>query len=417
MSRMELFLWMALVAGVRPEYLYFSTPGDSVHPAGFYGSRINSSDGNFEDLFENGLNCVQYKTHTKTNLNIQSVSFDHVTKQALVSVYRDDHLTLVSKKLCQPDVTTSCSNSSTHVLFYEADLVFEKIGPFALHNGSVYFLLNRVEVLDVIVSQSDIELRRMEGCEEKYPVDGSTAFDVESCSKLISRLHTERFEDNQRMTSLGSLLVVGNKQPSFLTLLRHVTFTSSGTYASVEVILVLISPGGQRTTLDSQEVDTGFLTWNLHQLGDISYNDGLLCWSVVDRILCADWEPSSVELRNIRVLLSRGQATDVCKTAMQGQDLLSDVITGVAIRDKTGPVVYFGCATEPQAPAGSLGGAGLIDGSRIVALKSNSSVLFAGSMFYFETCDSDTAYVTDAVGKLAPTLVCILIISALTHTW
>ena len=72
-----------------------------------------------------------------------------------------------------------------------------------------------------------------------------------------------------------------------------------------------------------------------------------------------------------------------------GQDLLAEVITGVAIADTDSLSVYFGCVSEPQARVSSLGGAGLlrISGSDILPLRSNTSMVYAGSMFVTDACN------------------------------
>lgn len=75
-------------------------------------------------------------------------------------------------------------------------------------------------------------------------------------------------------------------------------------------------------------------------------------------------------------------------TATAGQELLTEVITGVAISKAANSEIFFGCATEPAAPAGSLGGGGVLDVSKgqVTALKSNSSLVYAGSMLVTDVC-------------------------------
>ena len=48
----------------------------------------------------------------------------------------------------------------------------------------------------------------------------------------------------------------------------------------------------------------------LHHIGQVAYRDGRLCWSALDRIICADWNPDG--LANVRTVLAPGKTAGIC---------------------------------------------------------------------------------------------------------
>lgn len=332
---------LILLLGASGEDLYFSTPGDSTHLTGFYGGSLNSTSGilgEFDDLFENNYGCAYHGDQSQENLFTQSISLDPISRQILLSAVTDYQLTLVSTRICLSEPHPTCTKDTTQVQFYKAELDAEKIGPFAFYNSDVYFILNRLTTLDVTLTRSDTELRKLTGCEDSYPIDSSSAFDLDACSSLITSLNVEQFgeRDSRQITALDTLLAVpegSDQQPSFFVLLRNITMDDNGSYQSLQLILVLVDSQGRKSTLSTQDVSTDFLKYNLQQIGGISYKDGEICWSVIDRILCAEWN-SRKGLTNVRVVLERGQGKDVCRTGeciIVCNELCSDVIMSILV--------------------------------------------------------------------------------------
>lgn len=54
-----------------------------------------------------------------------------------------------------------------------------------------------------------------------------------------------------------------------------------------------------------------FAEHEIAHLGGIDYRDGLLCWTMLDRIFCADWD-GEYDLQNMRTAVSSGSAAHVC---------------------------------------------------------------------------------------------------------
>lgn len=305
--------------------LFFSTSGKSTDEAGFYGGHLISSSGihgDYDNLFENSYGCAYHGNQMK-QLFIQSISLDPISQQILLSDTSDDHLTLVSSKICMSEPHPTCMEDTTKVLFYEAELSAEKVGPFAMYNNDTYFLLNHQTQADTdhkagskSSSSSVFELRKLTGCEESYPVDSSSTFDVTMCSSLVSTLSTEESKTGAKhdVTYIygDTLLAVPSgqgEQPSFFAL--QCETTDNGSPMNSHLTLVYVDSHGRKFDLDTQNASI-----NLRSLGNcpggISYKDGKLCWSVIDQIRCAEWNSGS-GLTKVHFVLDTGPGKDVCK--------------------------------------------------------------------------------------------------------
>jgi len=89
------------------------------------------------------------------------------------------------------------------------------IGPFALHNLTVYFILQRLEQPDFRTRLNVIELRRMRAnCKDGSPVQtpvtaSSSYFELLECSDVIADVISEVYTtEKESYTPLDNLLLI-----------------------------------------------------------------------------------------------------------------------------------------------------------------------------------------------------------------
>ena len=89
------------------------------------------------------------------------------------------------------------------------------VGPFAVHNFSVYFILQRLEQPDFRTRLNVIELRRMKNsCKDGSPVQmpvsaSSSNFDLLECSDVIADVISEVYKtERERYRALDNLLLI-----------------------------------------------------------------------------------------------------------------------------------------------------------------------------------------------------------------
>jgi len=90
------------------------------------------------------------------------------------------------------------------------------IGPFAVHNFTIYFILQRLEQPDFRTRLNIIELRRMRtSCKDGSPVHtpvtaSSSNFDLLECSDVITDVIREVYRTERKKTyrALDNLLLI-----------------------------------------------------------------------------------------------------------------------------------------------------------------------------------------------------------------
>ena len=72
-----------------------------------------------------------------------------------------------------------------------------------------------------------------------------------------------------------------------------------------------IEEGGQGKILKSTTVDSKWTGYIIESIGDISYKNGLLCWSTYENIFCEPW-PRTGSAPAVSHVLHKGDARSVC---------------------------------------------------------------------------------------------------------
>ncbi len=298
------------------EYLYFSSPGgleNGEDVAGLYGGPVETdTDDPLAHMYFSGYNCAVLKGKDFTEVDINSLSYDPVSKQVLLDM--DPRLTIVSGELCQS--LPSCINVTSTTIGLTPSFITaqgpQKMGPFAYYDSTIYFLLYEQETLYGRNREGKLELRKFvdnDGCPEMYPVM-STSVTFE-CSKLIAEIEKETFERYVGFRQGNHLLIL--KSPSglqFMTMIQRMEFIERR-LESYKMELVVINSDGSVKSLHIEPVADVFFQLDLHQIGSINFRDGVLCWSTITKVLCGDWDYKT--LTNVRTVLGVGRAAQICK--------------------------------------------------------------------------------------------------------
>jgi hypothetical protein len=211
--------------------LFFSSPGEKdrlgkiTRRAGLYGGKINAQSPQLaRNLFEAGFHCAEYSAddydysaddynpfpdvELVDELDIESLSFDPDTGHVLMKTLTEEatHLTVFRGPLCSG--VHSCRNNTLEALFYNVQIT-DTISPLALRGGRVYFVLTRNVQISRLTTIRTLELRALDGrCENDFPLDQGSMFDVNECSELITLLDEMEFEKIAPVRATSTLLVL-----------------------------------------------------------------------------------------------------------------------------------------------------------------------------------------------------------------
>jgi len=384
------------------QYLYYASPGDKTHPAGLWGGFIDfTQDGLAHDLRQSKFLCAAMKGDKYyTKLPLQGVAADPINNQVLLELEVSDTAT---SALLAPLCTDldSCTDSLADVYLSAAEntdsLQQAKLGPYALWNGSVYFVARRYSTGDADRSRNmRMEIRKLTGCMHLYPFTARNKIDLDRCSEFVAlvleeyaaRVVIEMRENLKPSDTLYVLSTTSLDSPVFLLQIYNYTFTDE-VLVEYNMHLMEVAAGERAVLLHTEKLPLKY-TWHiLGELGGISYRDGVLCWTTIDRMLCAYW--SGRGLANTHIVLEAGRANTVC-TGTRRHAIYGNITSGVAIADvsKQGLSIYFGCYASKKGK----GGAGLIQvnsewtHSKMFALQDFNGPIYAGSMFLTDRCDS-----------------------------
>ena len=197
---------LILVAIVRinlgaEEQIYYASLGGAENRKGFYGG-INdiTVNGTATNLTKDGVYCANMRSAGfYEGYEIRSMAYDPITSQAIIQmeVLSYTRTSVFTTKICQHD-SPKCKTAKVNVIFAQADTLDKSkgnIGPFALWNNSVYFLADRYERAPQRTIRHKIELRKLDGCEDRYPFTMTNAVDLEACSVFLATFAEEIGQD------------------------------------------------------------------------------------------------------------------------------------------------------------------------------------------------------------------------------
>ena len=81
--------------------------------------------------------------------------------------------------------------------------------------------------------------------------------------------------------------------------------------------------GGDGKKIFTSKERSRWATWNVDNIGEISYKDGLLCWSTYESIWCDTWPRADPDSDStVKQMLKPGEARSVCKVKGKSSTLL-----------------------------------------------------------------------------------------------
>lgn len=403
--------------------LRVSQGGDGVRPPGVWGGLAPSTaSGEATNLFSVGL---AVGNQSETNLSAEVLTYDRVQRRVYASVRRRRQRSrlpdLYSAPLCTDStkgvflpVFRNVRLVDTHHAYLTDRACGWKCGwgPFAVHDGKIYFILSAVLGGDPSRLMRQTQLRLMRGCEASLEAaasrtDPDTPFDLDilQCSELISVLHTEDYTQRRPRPTMWT---AGNMVAFTLQDGVSIVFQMFDIRTNPPVLKLVQVSVDTRTTreLNAIPVDKLYAAGNFRvkALGGVDYLDGILCWTSVDQLLCSYYNHRhAVEPTH---LLHPGDATDagIC-TGVVPQTLLLSVLTGVAIAETDKALsVFVGCYSDISG----VGGVGVVTSkhglrSRRLPVMSGSTRVFGGSLVLTPQVKCHTTQVTTTTTTIKTT--------------
>jgi hypothetical protein len=292
------------------QYLFRVSQGaNSQYPPGLWGGEMDhSGNGVGEDLFKYGYSTsVSQSVNPESvsqSLSLHSVSYDEASQEAMLvledgvkSGASTSSYTAVAGALCEADdgkmrllFTRPLLQHPEHPYLFDADCGFKcGWGPFAFHNGKVYFILSAVFGKIPSLLTRRIELRQLVPCadEDEELTEPLEDFNLLECSKPLALLHSEAYRKPSPQVKVWpahsmKAATVGGEDVFFLQLFDRST-------GETMLHLVIAKPDTNTTqTLYTRGdvADRYASSGHIQGFAAIDYRDGFLCWTVADALLC-----------------------------------------------------------------------------------------------------------------------------------
>ena len=302
--------------------LFVATPGGGDSGAGLYGAVISDENGKMaaggKYDFKFGYHCSREGGAVKHPLDLLSVAYDHVTGHVLLQkedLMSRDQITLYEGHVCQNG--GGCGKKSARLLFDRVHFRYKKPKSFAYYDREIYFLSQEVRSTESGEALNTIELRRFTGCGTKYPVTPSSGFEVRHCSqKLATLVDTKsRRATHEPMTGLQIRSLDG--QLYALAVIQELVIVSDDVSSGhirdviVKLYAVRIGDGTVRILHEERIGQAEYRRYIMKQLGLVDYLDDKICWSAIDRVLCADFFPPRERVSRVRYIVPPGAASGV----------------------------------------------------------------------------------------------------------
>ena len=331
LSAVLLLLVVTVQRACAHQFLYYASPGDSAHKQGLYGGFLqHGNDGWAFDLRQTSFQCVMMKgDRYYRDLPLQGLAYDPLSGQIVLEMQGSETL---SSAFLVPLCTKkdSCQQDVARVLFSVASstdtLQRAKLGPYAMWNGTLYFVARRFMSGDDDNSRiMRMEIRKLIPCTdgEEPPFTERSGFNIDLCSEFVSLILTEAssrdivLQMRETLEPSDHLLVL--QQPDglhFLLLVSNRTFEGDSLKGYSMQLMWALEGSQEPALMLHRQPLSDIYTWHImHQLGALSWRDNVLCWSATDRILCGHW--GSEGLSDIQTVLPPRAGGAVCSGEYQ----------------------------------------------------------------------------------------------------
>ena len=323
-------------------YLFRASPGgDGVKPAGLWGGQINHSDnGQADNLFQRGYDEVALPSAFKdeNGLIIRRTSFDPVSWTVLVEVEDITNARTIVAEAAICPIYVSFSDDGSPIplqtVIPEVRLVdinhpflMEcgwKCGwaAFTLYGGKVYF------VLSALFGQSSSSLRReiqvrvlyqgykqiLQNISQKAG-PGVDDFDVLQYSHHVATAHAHGYAIGDEITTWlsSSLQLVQSSLDStwyfYLQLMKK-----EGSKVTMNLVQVKQNDTSGKMVYSEQVPSEYGGNTRIRGFGELDYNDGMLCWTAAETLICAPVEGSELSIKSVIVGPGDAQNKGICKS-------------------------------------------------------------------------------------------------------
>lgn len=143
-------------------YLYFSHPGDETRVAGVYGGAFHRGTTDEErdrQLYSFAYNCANITTknattfhsHIHRGIPMTSLSYDpHGAEVLLTSLLPDGRLSVYVGQACSRSDCSGQGQGYLRPIIHQA-ILHDQLGPFALYDSQIYFLMTSDEQVRVFI--------------------------------------------------------------------------------------------------------------------------------------------------------------------------------------------------------------------------------------------------------------------------
>ena len=311
--------------------------------SGVYGNRVDPSSDTRHDWQQDKY--ISFNRTYTYSIDIDGMFFDESTYEVYVSTLnKKNERSVIVFRLC-PEYSQDSAQTRPHRFLFRRTKIAHRYerhpmqafceskcgwGPFAAHDGQVYFVYSSVVVGESGAPQRQIQLRVLKACEDmERHEDSSYSFDAFSCSRLVAVFHRDR-EDVKRPTpqwpkvwtagalkiarltdgSLAAFVLLFDENDESTNLkLVHVSLNTSAANGTVSVL----HSSAMRHPADKN-------------VRSIDYNSGTLCFTSSDQIFCGVFFSAEDTFSAVQ-LFKPGELADslICRPGEFGNTTIIDL--------------------------------------------------------------------------------------------
>ena len=282
---------------------------------GVWGGKVDLTTGMSEGVMEEGF------LSSKQEVNM--VTYDLITHQMLIQYRKQNSIhygAICKSEVNETHFLTNITKFSM-ILDGKVECLQCEVTSFALHDSDIYFILVGEFGPRPNITKK-VQLRVLESCSEcswlMHRLGSLSSFQaplVYNCSRLIVEIFSQVEFPGEvvHVKAATTLKVVPTVfGPSFFFQIFTGTRQTQEAYDDMTLDLYHVTPTNKVLRLRSESVHDRYATWNIPAIASVDYKEPVLCWSVGDRLHCAEYKDKA--LSNIQLMLFPGEsaASQVC---------------------------------------------------------------------------------------------------------
>jgi len=287
---------------------------------GLWGGSVDTDTGaNLGDLQSAG--------YPNMDRSIGTSSYDPVSQQVLLNMY-DPHV-LAFGPLC-----SDTSQEPQYLANLTAEPVQDPIlgdclncrtTGFAMYDSKVYFIFSGEWFNEAGIITRQVQIRTFDPCEaciagpDGFIPEGHSRWaTLFNCSHVVANVIDKSFTtdnlDNTELKPADNLLII-NEAGTMSFAFQIFNNTGGDEGSDVSMHLYHVTGEGEVSLLRQESIDSRYYNMDIRASGGVDYNNGILCWTSMDRISCGDYSLAQKRLNNVTPLLTPGGTVvhEVCK--------------------------------------------------------------------------------------------------------